>query len=242
MSNTLVLNRQMVRSPSPSTERPRRSDAEATRASIIEAAESLFAERGIDAVSLVEVGVAAGQRNRSAVQYHFGDKEGLLRAIREKHAPAIERRRASMLDALEAKGQPSLRSLVEVLVLPVADKLAEGPAGEAYVRINAAMIGHPRHPLINLQTTRLQKTNARLMRLIAEASPSLPGPLLGPRMVLVTGLVFHGLVDQAALVRPSSGGQDWTRAVCHLVDCVVAVLRAPVSAETARARDALGAD
>jgi AcrR family transcriptional regulator len=221
----------MPRSPS-SHPRARRSDAEATRARIVAVAEVLFAERGIDAVSLVEVGEAAGQRNRSAVQYHFGDKEGLLEAIREKHAPAIERRRTSMLDDLEARGAPSLRSLVEVLVLPIADKVWEGEGGEAYVRINAAMIGHPRRPLITPETTRRRDPNARLMRWIARATPALPRPLFGPRMVLVTGLVLHGLVDQARLAGAKRDDRAWQLAVNHLIDCVIAVLRAPVSRET----------
>ncbi len=221
----------MARS-APSRSRSRRDDAEGTRDRILSAAAALFAERGIDAVSLVEVGAAAGQRNRSAVQYHFRDKEGLLAAIRERHAPAIERRRAGMLDVLEAKRAPSLRQLVEVLVLPIADKIREGPEGEAYVRINATMIGHPSRPLIREETTRRQATNARLMKLIAGATPALPEPLFGPRMVLVTGLVFHGLVDQARLAGRRSGDAAWSLAVSHLIDCVVAVLRAPVSEET----------
>lgn len=231
----------MPRSTS-SSPRPRRSDAEATRARIVAAAELLFAERGIDAVSLVEVGEAAGQRNRSAVQYHFGDKDGLLEAIREKHAPAIEQRRSSMLDELEERGTPSLRSLVEVLVLPIADKVRDGEGGEAYVRINASMIGQRHRPLINPETTRRRDPNARLMRLIARATPALPKALFGPRMVLVTGLVLHGLVDQARLAGPKGDDVAWQLAVNHLIDCVIAVLRAPVSRETrVRLGDQVGA-
>ena len=74
-------------------ERGLRADALATRERIVAAAERLFAERGLDGVSLVEVGRAAGQRNRSAVQYHFGDKQGLVHAILDKHTPGIEARR-----------------------------------------------------------------------------------------------------------------------------------------------------
>ena len=55
-----------------------RPDAVATRAWIVAAAERLFADIGIDATSLAEINKAAGQRNRSAVQYHFGDKEGVF--------------------------------------------------------------------------------------------------------------------------------------------------------------------
>ena len=59
-----------------------RIDAVATRARIVSAAERLFAERGIDATTLAQINRAANQRNRSAVQYHFGNKQGVIHAIR----------------------------------------------------------------------------------------------------------------------------------------------------------------
>ena len=52
-----------------------------TRLNFIQTALKLYAERGIDAVSLNEITVAAGQKNRNALQYHFGDRNGLLQAM-----------------------------------------------------------------------------------------------------------------------------------------------------------------
>jgi AcrR family transcriptional regulator len=53
------------------------------RTAMVDAAERLMAERGIAAVSLREVQDAAEQRNKSAAHYHFGSREGLIRAIIE---------------------------------------------------------------------------------------------------------------------------------------------------------------
>ena len=50
--------------------------AEATRAQLVATAEILFAARGLDAVSQNEITKAAGQRNASALHYHFGGKDG----------------------------------------------------------------------------------------------------------------------------------------------------------------------
>ena len=47
---------------------------------MIDAGERLAAERGIAAMSLREVQAAAGQRNKSAAQYHFGSRTGLIEA------------------------------------------------------------------------------------------------------------------------------------------------------------------
>ncbi len=42
------------------------------------AAEKLFAARGVDRVSLREINRASGARNAVALQYHFGDRDGIV--------------------------------------------------------------------------------------------------------------------------------------------------------------------
>jgi hypothetical protein len=51
-----------------------------TRRRIIDVAERLFADRGIDGVPLKQIATAAGQANVNAIQYHFGSKSGSGRA------------------------------------------------------------------------------------------------------------------------------------------------------------------
>src|SRR5687768_8084123 len=62
----------------------------ATRELLVRTAEQLFAERGIDAVSLREIGQVAGQGNNAAIQYHFGDREALVLAIFEYRSSATD--------------------------------------------------------------------------------------------------------------------------------------------------------
>ena len=64
---------------------------------ILTAAERLFAEHGVFAVSNRQVSEAAGQGNNAAVGYHFGTKADLVRAIVRKHAEQIERLRLRMV-------------------------------------------------------------------------------------------------------------------------------------------------
>ncbi len=58
-----------------------------TRLALMRAAEQLFAQQGVDRVSLREIAIAAGQRNVSAATYHFGSKRELIEAILERTAP-----------------------------------------------------------------------------------------------------------------------------------------------------------
>lgn len=116
-------------------------DASATRERLIEAGTRLFAEQGIDAVRVREINDLAGQRNASALHYHFGSREGLLQAILAEHREPMERHRIAMLDDLERQGRTrDLRAIVATMVLPLTAELATGK-GRAYLRILPQYIG-----------------------------------------------------------------------------------------------------
>src|SRR5580658_4890399 len=73
------------RSRVPRTQEERKAD---TRARLLDAAAGLFAERGIDAVSVDTVADAAG-RTSGAVYAHFGSKQGLLMALLDEWAHSL---------------------------------------------------------------------------------------------------------------------------------------------------------
>src|ERR1700759_4310249 len=93
-----------------------------TRDHLLDTAEQLFAQRGIAGVSLREVRIASGARNTAAIQFHFGDREGLYQALMERHLPRIANIQHRLFDdMLEQKGTSDARALVEVLVRPTND-------------------------------------------------------------------------------------------------------------------------
>jgi AcrR family transcriptional regulator len=212
-----------------------RTDAVATRARLVATAERLFAERGIDSVSLAEINRAAGQRNRSALQYHFGNREGLVHAILDKHTPGIDQRRHAMLDELLPADEPDLHSLIEALVLPVAEKLDDPDGGVAFIRVNAQLIGHPSFPLLELHAQRVNRGADRLQRLMARACPHLPEPLWVPRWLLLIGLLFHGLADYVNLAGREGDARRLPARelfVSNLIDSIAAVASANASEAT----------
>ena len=109
-------------------------------ASLIAAAEQLFADRGIDGVSLREINREAQQRNTTSLQYHFGDREGLLRAILAKHGREVDARRNALLDQYEANGVDDIRALASAFVLPLVAKLHDPDGGRCYLRIAAELV------------------------------------------------------------------------------------------------------
>ncbi|HUR76554.1 MAG TPA: helix-turn-helix domain-containing protein [Acidimicrobiales bacterium] len=114
-----------------------------TRERLVEAAEQLFAEHGIGGVSLREINRAAGAKNAVAVQYHFGDRAGIVRAITAKHFPAVDARRHAMLDEYAARGHDDIRALAAAWVRPLASKLDDHNGGLEFLQIYAELTNLP---------------------------------------------------------------------------------------------------
>ena len=89
-------------------------------------------------VTTREITEAAEQRNASAISYHFGSRDGLLRDLLARRGGPVDeergRRRAALGD------EPTVRDLVACLVLPYASLVATEP-GRSYVRIVAQLRG-----------------------------------------------------------------------------------------------------
>jgi AcrR family transcriptional regulator len=97
-----------------------------TRIALIEKAEALIAEFGVEGVSTRQIGAAIGSANNNVVAYHFGSKEDLITAIYHHRLPAIEARRAELLAGLEQEGRASsLCGLVEALWRPLYEQRGE---------------------------------------------------------------------------------------------------------------------
>jgi AcrR family transcriptional regulator len=100
---------------------------EATRDLILLTAERLFAERGIEATPLRDIGIAADQKNNFAVQYHFGDREHLVQAIAEHRARSlIERQGELVADLVAGGGIPTVVDFVRTFVSALADNVDDG--------------------------------------------------------------------------------------------------------------------
>ena len=124
--------------------------SDATRLALIDAGERLYALHGVQGTNLLAIARQAGQANKYAVQYHFGDQEGLLRAILESRAVWLEHARARRFATLPATND--LTDLLGVVMLPLAD-LVDGDGKRAYARFLLQFMTqlepwpHVRHPL-----------------------------------------------------------------------------------------------
>ncbi len=94
----------------------------------------LFAERGIDGVTVRQIAEAAGQKNHAVVGYYFGSKEALVRELIVDGARAIDIRRNAWLDSCEAKGGPhTVAEVIEGMIETSLDPDAS-PGDESFNR------------------------------------------------------------------------------------------------------------
>jgi AcrR family transcriptional regulator len=227
---------------------------------LLDAAEVLYARRGIDGVSLREIIQAAHQRNASVVQYHFGSRGGLIDAIVERHMSVVDAARAALIDAAEAAGgEIGPREAMTLLVVPLAERL-HSASGRNYLRILQHLVDRP--PGRGRPAMPLSESNASISRvsaMLATTTQHLPEVLRTERQGQTTSFLFRALADRATVIddggdagagidpqvasgpvsavaaadrstRP--GLPDHELFVADLIDVLVAVLTTPPSPET----------
>jgi TetR/AcrR family transcriptional regulator, regulator of cefoperazone and chloramphenicol sensitivity len=194
--------------------------ADETRRLLLDAAEARFAADGIRGATFADIIADAGQRNNSAIQYHFGDRMGLLEAVTARRVAQLAAHRNALVDGLPADA--SVRDLVEVIVAPLAAML-DDRGGAAYLQIQAELLAEPardRMPVM-LSEPWARPGLERVGALLVDRLPLATGPETTIRALLATTLIFHALADRARATQP---GTDHGPFVNGLISATVAVL------------------
>ena len=96
-----------------------RSRSLATQTAIMQATERLIAMHGAHNISIKHIVHEAGQKNESALQYHFKNLEGLISSIHRTRGEQIHQKRSELLEVLESSRRPlKLRDLCGLMVFP----------------------------------------------------------------------------------------------------------------------------
>lgn len=180
-----------VPQPQPPKNKPLRRDTQITRAKILDAAEELFARNSITGTSLLDIAKASEQKNRSALQYHFTNKEGLLDAVLDRHAFQILDQRNDMLDELEASDSYTFKDLMFALIVPMADHM-DRPGGANFLRIHSDLMSHEHFK--GFRDRRYNKLNdmQRLRAMGRTQIPAMSEADLESRRILTGCLLIHG--------------------------------------------------
>lgn len=136
---------------------------------ILNAAEELFAEHGVDAVSLRNINAAAGV-SAGVLHYHFGSREVLVSELIVRHMEQLMSVREQMLDQLDPE-QATVRDLMRIMVEPLAAlALDGGEEGRRYVRL-IARLHADRSPILEEVSRAYLHVSARYPKLLHKALP-----------------------------------------------------------------------
>lgn len=202
--------------------------ATGTREAILSAAERLFAEHGVFAVSNRQVSEAAGQGNNAAVGYHFGTKTDLVREIERRHRAPVELLREQMV--VDAADSGELRTWVSCLVSPLTDHLAALGNPTWYARFAAQVMADPAYHDIVVQDALSSPSLVQVIEGINRCLPDLPVDVRAARNVMARNLLMHTCADwERALAAGSKPKTSWRAAGSNLIDAIVGLWLAPVT-------------
>ena len=206
--------------------------AEDTRRKLIDAATRAFAEDGVFTASLLDITRKAGQRNRGALHYHFGSREGVLREVLEQPVGFLAAREHEMLTEARARPRKDLASVVEAIVVPAAELAAQNWRGRSYLMIMAQLVEEDQDSLDGGVRAAMARTGGyEAYELLAERMPPMSDELRRERFALITSFILRTIGDRArASSRHRRNGRpqlDDEAFVANLVAMVAAMAAAP---------------
>ncbi|MBF6423963.1 TetR/AcrR family transcriptional regulator [Nocardia cyriacigeorgica] len=171
---------------------------DATRLRLIKTAERLFADQGVDAVSVRAINTAAGL-GAASVHYHFGSKDELLAAVLIELGASVRDRIRTNVDLLaDAPQPPDAEALVRAVTTPYLELLQRHRTrGMRWVKI-IAQIAPQGHPALAATDQHLPEVLfAQVRRAFPDADPQ--------------RLAARWAVSLMGFVQALSQADDWSR-------------------------------
>jgi AcrR family transcriptional regulator len=203
-----------------------------TRDRLLDVAEELFSEKGVSGTSLRLLTRTAGT-NLAAVHYHFGSKDGLLDAVLERRARAMNRERLADLACLEASpdAEPRVEDILRAFILP-GTRMVEALQDDRramLVRLRGRLEAEAPELLEGLLRRHFGPVCAVFLEAVQRALPELSKELVAERFrfcLATLSLTFSDTFDLDTIPgHPPTGSHDALRAE-RLIDFLAAGLRA----------------
>lgn len=203
--------------------------SDAARAKIIESAERLFADGGINGVSLREIAARAGQKNHFAVQYHFGSREGLVQAIFDTRMLEMEPERGRMLAAAAEQGTlGDPRRLLDIVYLPQLELTGVRGKG-GYAAFLAQYLLGTRSREFGVFSSGTPEHLTRTLKLLRASVGHLTEAAAQRRLVSCSLMFLHMLVEHDQGNDHGAPEEPFETALEDTLDQMTQVLTAPMA-------------
>jgi AcrR family transcriptional regulator len=207
-----------------------------TRQRILMAAERLFARDGIERTTMRATTREAGT-NLAAVNYHFGSKDGLIKAVFDDLARATARSRLDRLAELRARkpGRPlPIRDIIDTFMAPYIG--GDGtPHGALLVRLILQHRATPTPVTRRIISTHFDRLAEIFIEALAETAPHLDRTAASWRYYCAVGAIVFATSERApgGRLEKISGGAasaaDRDQLVTQLTDFLIGGMNAPSS-------------
>ena len=201
--------------------RPYSASEGETAERLLHAAAHLFAREGIDGVKIHEIHRLAGQRNESAVHYHFGNRRNLVMAILVEYDPARNLWSPDN-EVAPMSAEDTLRFIADRLALGLAT-----PEGRDWLRIVNQMMG--RYPRLD-DTSPLARGPAVTAERLRAALPDVPPDVVERRTTIALRFMTDRMAERAWILDEDGTADpvDEGEFLEELVGMSTAMLLAPV--------------
>lgn len=171
--------------------------AKETRKSILDAAESLFAHEGYHNTSLRTITNKA-RANLAAVNYHFGSKEGLIKAVIERRLAPLNALRKKRLEevrdaAAKSGNKPNARDVLQAFIEPTVLFRESSPGARACVLLIARALSEPDDTVRAIFMRLVLPVFHLWHEILSEALPQVPPDILYFRLHFTIGALAHTL-------------------------------------------------
>jgi len=166
----------------------------ATRVALLDAAERLFSQNGIEGTSVREIIKAAGA-NLGAINYHFGTKDRLALEVFARRLEPVNRERIGRLDALEAaagRRKLKLEEIIDALVRPAVESEEGAPSCDDLMRLISRSFQEPNAEVKKFVEQQFSEVAQRFDAAILRAIPRLPPGELFWRLHFLCGALHRG--------------------------------------------------
>jgi len=172
-----------------------------TKTALLDAAERLFANEGIAESSVRAITAQAGT-NLASVNYHFGSKEGLVRAVFARRIGPLNRQRLDSLESCfsDSDGAIDLRCLLLAFVEPAVTMMMSQDAGvREFVKLLGRVLSEPSGELRSTVFEEFREVGERFTREIARLLPGTPQEEIVWRFHFMIGSMAHTVAAQQSL-------------------------------------------
>lgn len=201
-----------------------------TRQNIKVAARRLFAEHGLEAVTVRQIVAAAGAKNGGSLNYYFKSKEGLVLELINELFNELSVVWFERISELDRKGGPSsVREVVDIIVRAPNDDAFTDPS-PTRIRFLASVL-FVRRKDVALYLDRMNiLVYRRLQQLISSLCQHMPAPVLRQRLIFFAWYTLSVEAAREGWIAGRKRSDLWTQTdpQQNLIETATALINAPV--------------